>query len=76
MANKLTLNLSKLNMLLIQPKNLNNKVNFSTVISNFVPEISTARVANPRLASHMRLFAQFYAALFTGPGSCTSSLII
>ena len=33
-------------------------------------------VADPQLASGMRLFAQFHAALFTGPGSCTSNLII
>ena len=41
MANKLTLNLSKSNIILIQPKNLNNKVKFSFKTSNFVPEIST-----------------------------------
>ena len=28
-------------MILIQPKNLNNEVNSSTITSNFVPEIST-----------------------------------
>ena len=38
---KLTLNLSKSNMILIQPKNLNNKVKSSAITSNFVPEIST-----------------------------------
>ena len=39
MADKLTLNLSKSNMILIQPKNLKNKVKSSTIISSFVPEI-------------------------------------
>ena len=33
-------------------------------------EQSSSGMANPRL------FAQFYAALFAGPVSCTSSLII
>ena len=41
MANKFTFNLSKLNIILIQLKNLNNKVKFSAITSNFVPEIST-----------------------------------
>ena len=41
MANKLTLNLSKSNMILIKPKNFNNKVKASNTTSNFVPKIST-----------------------------------
>ena len=41
-VNKLTLNLSQLNMILIQPKNLNNKVKSNVTITlNFVPKIST-----------------------------------
>ena len=42
MADKLTLNWSKLNMILIQPKNLKNKIKSSpTYTSNFVPKFST-----------------------------------
>ena len=40
MADKLTLNLFKSNMILIQPKNLKNKVKSSTITSSFVLEIS------------------------------------
>ena len=41
MANKLTQNLFKLNMILIQPKNLNNKVKPNIITYNFVTKIST-----------------------------------
>ena len=41
MVDKLTLNFSKSNMILIQPKNLDNKVKSSIITSNFVLEIST-----------------------------------
>ena len=39
MTNKLTLNLCKSNIILIQPKNLNSKVKFSTIPFNFVLDI-------------------------------------
>ena len=76
MANKLTVNLSKSNMILVTPKNLNNKVKtkvfkshikmFTNKLSNAIVILNTVKTYLNKPALLSLYYAFFYSQLYYG----------